>query len=121
MAELMDELNASIVRLHPLFLNDFVDQTVLAVCEPAHRFGVREVVRASVGELNPARSQKVASAVEAGLPVHIKPVVRVDLEGVKGFASLRRTHLKVLVKHLFPARRVNAGSVGDHTVEVEQN
>src|SRR5678815_1048795 len=32
-----------------------------------------------------------------------------------------RTLMQVLVKHLFPARRVHAGSVCNHTVEVEQN
>src|SRR5262245_40033302 len=29
--------------------------------------------------------------------------------------------LKVLVEHLFPTRRVHAGGVRDHTVEVEQD
>jgi hypothetical protein len=40
---------------------------------------------------------------------------------VKYFAALRRAFSKVLVKHLFPTRRVHAGGVGDHTVEVEQD
>ena len=29
--------------------------------------------------------------------------------------------LKVLVKHLFPTRRVDSGGIGDHTVEIEQD
>ena len=53
-AELMDELDASLVRLHPSLFNDFVDQVVLAVPEPAHRFGLAGVVRASLGELDTA-------------------------------------------------------------------
>ena len=40
---------------------------------------------------------------------------------MKCFAFLRRSSLKVLVKHLFPTRRMNAGGVSDYTVEIEQN
>ena len=38
----------------PLPLNDFVDQVILAVPEPAHRFGLRGVVWAALGELDTA-------------------------------------------------------------------
>ena len=53
-AELMDELNASLVGLHPHVLYDLVDQVVLAVAEPAHCFGLRGVVRAPFGKLDTA-------------------------------------------------------------------
>src|SRR6516225_7719045 len=43
-AEVMDELNASLVRLHPRVFNDLVDQVVLAVPEPAHRFDLWGIV-----------------------------------------------------------------------------
>src|SRR6516164_259093 len=121
MAELMEEFDASLVRVDPDIFNDLVDQTVLAVREPTHRFGLQRIGRASLGELETARCKKVATAVKAGLPVHIEPVVRGDVEGAERFASLGCTLLKVLVKHLFPTRRVNAGGVGDYTVEVEQD
>src|SRR6516164_1784489 len=57
----------------------------------------------------------------SGASLPRKAGVRVDLEGTKGFASLRRALLKVLVKHLLPTRRVDAGGVGDYAVEVEQH
>jgi hypothetical protein len=93
----------------------------LAVPEPAHRFGLRGVVNAPFGELDAARIEKVSNTVEAGLPVHMEPVVRGEIERTKCFASLRPTLLKELVKHLFPTSRVDAGGVRDHTVEIEQD
>ena len=44
--ELMDEVNASAYGSTPCLLNDLIDQLVLAVAEPTHRFGLRRVVRA---------------------------------------------------------------------------
>src|SRR5215469_11531103 len=121
MAELMDKFDAALVRLHPVFLDNLVDQIVLAVPETVHGFGLRRIVWASLGEPDTARCQKVANAVVAGLAIHIEPIVRGDIEGTKCLASLHRSLLKILVKHLFPARRVYAGGVGDHAVEVEQH
>src|SRR5262249_31162861 len=120
-AEVMDKLDASRVRLHTHVFNDLVDQIVLAVPEPADRFDLWGVVWASLGQLDTARCEEVANAVEAGLPIHIEPVVRGEIEGAKCFASLRRTLLKVLVEHLFPTGRVEAGGVRYHTVEVEKD
>ena len=121
MAELMDEFDASLVRLDPFVFDDLVDQIVLAVPEAIHCFGLRRVVRTSLGELYTARCEKVANAVVAGLAIHIEPIVCGDIEGTKRRAPLGGTLLKVLVEHLLPACRVNAGGVGDHTVEVEQD
>jgi hypothetical protein len=71
--------------------------------------------------LDTTRREKIANAVEARLPIHIEPVVRREIEWTKCFASLRCTLLKVLIKHLFPTRRVDAGGICDHTVEIEQD
>src|SRR5215469_7190745 len=121
MAELTNEFNAALVRIDPFVFDDSVDQVVLAVPEPVHCFGLRGVVGTSFGEPDTARCQKVTNPVVAGLAIHIEAIVRGDIEGTKCFASLRRTLLKVFVKHLFPTRRMYAGGVGDHTVEVEQD
>src|SRR6516162_6289080 len=121
MAHLVDEFNAPLVRLDPFVFDDLVDQVVLAVPEAIHCFGLRRIVRTSLGDFYTARFEKVANAVVTGLAVHIEPIVRGDIEGMKCFAFLRRTLLKVLVEHLFPRRRVNAGGVGDRTIKVEQD
>src|SRR6516164_3441236 len=117
----MNQCNASLIRLHDFIFYDFVDQLILAVPEAIHCFRVRRIVGTSFGELNTARCEKVANAVVAGLAIYIEAVVRGDIEGTKYFASLRRTLLKVFVKHLFPTRRMYAGGIGDHAVEVEQD
>src|SRR5262249_13729407 len=65
--------------------------------------------------------EEVANAVEAGLPIHIQPVVRDEIERAKCFAFLRRALLKVLVEHLLPTGRVEAGGVRYDTVEVEKH
>src|SRR5215469_6787450 len=121
MAELLDEFNASPVWLDPFVFDDLVDQVVLAVPEAVHGFGLRRIVGTSLGELYTARSEKVANTVVARLAVHVEPIVCGDVEGVKRFASLRRTLFKILVEHLFPAHRVYAGGVGDYTVEIEED
>ena len=118
----MDELHASVVRLHAHLFNDLVDQVVLAVPEPAHCFDVCGGSSGlPSGSWIPRDLEKVANAVETGLPIHIEPVVRGEIEGTKCFASLRRTLLKVLVEHLFPTRRVQVGGVRYHTVEVKKD
>src|SRR4029077_11525044 len=43
------------------------------------------------------------------------------IERAKGFAVAHRPFPEILVEHLFPARGVQAGGVGDHAVEVEQD
>src|SRR5215468_404453 len=121
MAELTNEFNAALVRFDPFVFDDSVDQVVLAVPEPVHCFGLRGVVWMSLGKLDAARCEKVANAVEAGLPIHIEPVVRDEIERAKCFACLRRALLKVLVEHLFPTGRVDVGGVRYHTVEVKKD
>src|SRR5215468_7608999 len=121
MAELTNEFNAALVRFDPFVFDDSVDQVVLAVPEPVHCFGLRGVVWMSLGKLDAARCEKVANAVEAGLPIHIEPVVRDEIERAKCFACLRRALLKVLVEHLFPTGRVEVGGVRYHTVEVKKD
>ena len=90
-SSLMDEFNASLVGLHPFVFYDFVDQVILAVSEAIHCFGLRRVARASLGEPDIARCEKVADAVVARLAIHVEPVVRGDVEGTEYFAYLRRT------------------------------
>ena len=80
LAELMDEFNASLVRLDPFLFDDFVDQLVLAVPEAVHCFGLWRIVRGSFGELDAARCEKVANAVVARLPIYIKPIIRGEIE-----------------------------------------
>src|SRR5262245_303040 len=121
MAKMLDELNTPLVSLHPDVFNKFIDQFILAVPEPAHCFDLRRIVRVSLGELDVARRKKVANPIEAGLPVHIEPVVSVEIEGAKCFSSLRRTLLKILVEHLFPTLRVEFGGVRYHTVKVKKD
>src|SRR4030095_7594806 len=121
MVKLMDEFNGPLVRLHAYVLNGLVNQVVLAIPEAAHCFDLRGGIRTSLGELDTARCEKVANAVESGFPIHIEPVVRGEIEGTKWFASLFRTLLKVLLKHLFPTRGVEVGGVRYHTVEVEED
>src|SRR5262245_13358079 len=51
----------------------------------------------------------------------MEPVVGNDIEGPKCFASLRGALLKVLMGHLFPARRMDAGGVGHNPVEIKED
>src|SRR5262249_32634411 len=120
-AELMDELDASLVGLHPHSFDHLVDQIVLAVPQPAHCFGLWGVVQASLEKADIARGEKVANSVEARLAVHIEPVIGSEIKGAKCFAALRRTLVKVLIEHLLPTRRVQVGGVGYHTVEVKKD
>src|SRR5262249_46874782 len=101
--------------------DDVVDEVILAVPEPTHRVGLRGVIRGALREVDATGGEKVAHAVEPGLPIHIEPVIRGDLEGTKGFASFRRPLLQICIKHLFPTRCVYSGGVRDHAVKVEQD
>ena len=46
----MDQFNAPLVRLYPFVFDDFVDQLILTVAEPVDGFGLRGVIRTSLGE-----------------------------------------------------------------------
>jgi hypothetical protein len=52
MTELTDERDRPRIRLHPHRVDDFVDKVILAVPEPAHRFGLRGVIRGSLREVD---------------------------------------------------------------------
>src|SRR5262252_2990277 len=121
LTELTDEGDSPRIRLHPHRGDDVVDEVILAVPEPTHRFSLRGVIRGALREVDATGGEKVAHAVESGLAIHIEPVIRGDLEGTKGFACVRRALLQVRIKHLFPTRRVYVGGVRDHAVEVEQD
>jgi hypothetical protein len=117
----MDELYGSSVRLYAHVGYDPVDQIVLAVSQSAHCFELCRVVGISFGELDAARVQKVANAVETGLSIHVKPVVRGEIEGAEYVPSLLCTLLKIFVEHLFPTPRVKGGGVRYHTVEIKKD
>jgi hypothetical protein len=51
----------------------------------------------------------------------MEPIIGAGIKGAKFFASLRCTLQKILIKHLFPTRRVDAGGICDHTIEIEQD
>src|SRR6476619_4228031 len=87
MADLMEEFDASLVRLHSDVFKNLVDQAVLAVREPTHRFGLRRIVPAPLRELNIARCQKAASAVEA----EQDGVVPIPADSALVFRSRRRS------------------------------
>jgi hypothetical protein len=71
--------------------------------------------------VDPTRFEKVANAIEARLSVYVKPIIDIEIEGMKCFSSPGRTFPKVIIKHLLPRRRVKASGVRDDTIEVEQN
>src|SRR5215470_6463452 len=100
MTELTDERHRPRIWLHPHRGDDVVDEVILAVPEPAYRVGLRGVIRGTLREVDATGGEKVAHAVEPGLPIHIEPVIRGDLEGTKGFASFRRPLLQICIKHL---------------------
>src|SRR6516225_4285583 len=119
--QLVDKSNASLVSLHPDAFNGITDQFVLAVAEPAHRFGLWGVVRGSLRQFDAARCEKVANAVETRLSIEMESAVRGKIEGTKGFASLGRAFLEVFVEHLFPTGGVQLGGVANHTIEVKKD
>ena len=82
---------------------------------------MRRIVHVAFREVNPTRFEKVANTIEARLPIYIKPIVDIEIEGTKCFSSPGRTILKVIIKHLFPRRRVKVSGVRNDTIEVEQN
>src|SRR5262249_35452080 len=94
---------------------------VLAVPEPAHRFRLRRGLRVFLRKLYAAGCEKMANPVVAGLVRFTEPGIRNEIEGGKYFSSLRCSPLKVIIQHLFSARRVDLRSVRNHAVEIKQD
>ena len=114
-------LHGSVVGLHAHVRYDIVDQVVLAVSESAHCFDLAGSSGFPSGSWIPRELEEVANAVETGLAIHVEPVVRGEIEGAKCFPFCARTLLKIFVEHLFPTRRVEAGGVRYHAVEVKKD
>jgi hypothetical protein len=68
----------------------------------------------AVGQLDPARGEEVAHAVEARLAVDVLVVVVDEVE--RPLAAI----LEEGVEHLLPRARVDLGGLGQDAVEVEQ-
>jgi hypothetical protein len=117
----MDKLHGSLVGLYAHIRYNLVDEVVLAVAKSTHCLNLCRVIRVSFVELDSARAEKVANTVETGLAIHIESVVRGKIEGTECFPAMPRTLLKVLVEHLFPALRVEAGGVRYYTVEIKED
>ncbi len=116
----LGEAHRPLVGLDTVLLDQLEHQLVLAVADAADRLGVTRVARRALGQLDPARLQKRAHAVVAGLAVHILVVVLVGVELLELLAGLLGASLEVLVEGLLPRAVVDLGGLGEHAVEVEQ-
>jgi UvrD-like helicase family protein len=81
----------------------------------------RRLLYGSLRESDAERGKEIANTIEAGLSIYIEPVILRDVEGTKDFTILCGALLKILVKRLFPAGRVQVCGIRDYTVHVEQN
>src|SRR4029077_16405301 len=52
MAKLIDKPDASLIRFHPFFFNDFVDKCVLSIAEATDCFGLRRPLGISFGQVD---------------------------------------------------------------------
>src|SRR5262249_36145209 len=82
---------------------------------------VRGIVPASLGKCDTARREKIAHAVKTRLSIDVRAIVGSEIKRTEGLAGLSRALLKVIVERLLPACRVEAGGIGDDTVEVKEN
>src|SRR6516225_5444494 len=74
----------------------------------------------SLGKLDIARREKVANTFGPGLSIRMEPIV-LHKSKARNASPLRVARLFRYSSNLFPAGRVQAGSVRNHTVEVEQD
>src|SRR5690348_3314075 len=102
----MNELNAALVSFDTCGFNDLVEQLVFSVPEPADCFCLWRVIYGSLRESDAARGKEIANTIETGLSIYMEPVILRDVEGTKDFTILCSALLKILVKRLFPAGRV---------------
>src|SRR6185295_7523081 len=95
-------------------------EVVLARGQAPQRLRARRVVRSAVGEVDAARREEAAGAVEPGAAVDVRAVVVLDVEGLERDAVPLGAGAQVVVEHLLPRRGVDAGGVGEDAVEVEE-
>ena len=97
-----------------------VDELVLAGREAVDRLGVRAVGRLPLRQRDPPGDQEGAGAVQPRLAVDVRAVVGLDVERDELHSRALGVGAQEVVEHLLPRRRVHAGGVGEHPVEVEQ-
>src|SRR5438105_861216 len=68
-----------------------------------------------------AGCEKITNPVISESAIHVELVIADNIERTKSFCSLGRAPLQVRIEHLFPTRRMEAGGIRDHTVEVKQD
>jgi hypothetical protein len=91
----------------------------LALTECVHRIRALRIMFRSLREVYAPGGEKASNAVGARSPINIVEVVSCDIERLKGQSTLLRPPLQERVKNRFPRSRVDASSVGQHTVEIE--
>jgi hypothetical protein len=104
----------ALVRLDAVVVDEPQHELVLGVAQPVERLRCRRVVGRPLRQLDPARGEEVAHAVQAGLAVDVLVVVAMEVE--LGLAARRQKR----VEHLLPRARVHLGGLRENAVEVEQ-
>ena len=120
-AQLPDPRNRSGKHLDSGALQLILDQQLLSVADPPHGLLLRWGVRPALGQLDPARGQKVTYAVLARLAVQIGCVVAALVKGGAGAAALSVPGAQELIKRALPRRGMHGACSGQHPVEVEQH
>ena len=116
----VDVANGALVGLDAVLVHEGQHDGVLARAERGHGLRVRRVVGAAVRQVDASRREKGPHAIWAGLAVDVGVIVAVRVEGDELHPPVRGPSLEVGVEHLFPRRRVDGRSLGEHAIEVEQ-
>ena len=115
-----DIADRALVRLHPLFLDQFQQDHVLAVTQAVDGLGVRGIVGAAFGQFDATGLQERSGPVGPWLPVDILVVILDRVERRVRLASAFCALTQEAVEHLFPRGIMHLGGLGQDTVEVEE-
>src|SRR5579885_857671 len=112
----LDEIDGCIVRLDPLFLQMFQENSVLHIADGANSLEARLVIGPPPRQVDVSRFKKALNSVVARLAINISAVLAVDIEGLE---TISLAFFQELIEHLFPGSGMNRGRPGNHAIHIK--
>src|SRR5215217_9547053 len=119
-ARRLHEADRALVRLDPLLADQLEHQLVLARAEGMHRLRLRRIGRRAHLQVDRARLQERADALQPWLTVHVLVVVGGAVELLERLPGPLRPVAQETVEHLLPRLGMDLRRLCEDAVQVEQ-
>src|SRR5688572_30113519 len=94
---------------------------VLPIAEPMNALHIRGVFVSALWHIDSSRTQECSYAIVTRLAIDVPSVVRLDVERNERLTGCNRTTFEKRIEQLLPRGRMDAGSLSQHAIHIEQD